>query len=105
MNVRLTKAATADIEKAATWSEAQAEGLGTKFLDRVLETIDKIVENPKAYAAVIQDVRLATVRKFPYGLWFRVAGDVIVIACLHGSRDRRLAQERALGIIQMPDPS
>jgi toxin ParE1/3/4 len=76
--------------------------LGDKFLDRVLETIDGIGENPKGYAALIKDVRRANVRQFPYGLWFRIDGDAVVIACLHGSRDPRLAMERALGVLGMP---
>ena len=47
---------------------------------------------------------MATVRKFPYGLRFRVDGDAILIACLHGSRDRRLAQEPLASFGCRPGP-
>jgi toxin ParE1/3/4 len=104
--VRLTRTAQADVEKAATWYEGRKEGLGEKFLDRVLETLNRVADNPKGYAPVVKDVRMVNVRRFPYGLWFRVVPEdgSIVIACLHQKRDRVLAAERALGIIQMPDP-
>lgn len=102
--VRLTRAAAADIAKAADWYEAQSAGLGDKFLDRVAEAVDSIGGHPKAYRKVIRDVRRANLRQFPYALWFRLENDAVVIACLHAKRDEVLAKERALGILQMPDP-
>ncbi len=103
--VILTKVAEADIERVAVWYEERKEGLGAEFIDRVTETILRIGENPAGYRKALNDVRVANLRKFPYGLWFRERGDgSVVIACLHGKRDRILAKERALGILQMPDP-
>jgi hypothetical protein len=55
--------------------------------------------NPEGYAKIIKEARKAEVAKFPYSVWFRVRDDVLVIACLHGKRDRRLAVERASGVI------
>jgi toxin ParE1/3/4 len=102
--VRLTRAATVDIAKAADWYESQSAGLGDKFLDRVTEAVDSIGGHPKAFRKVIRDVRRANLRQFPYALWFRLEDDAVVIACLHAKRDEVLAKERALGILQMPDP-
>jgi plasmid stabilization system protein ParE len=105
--VKLTRQASADIEKTAAWYEGQKEGLGIAFVDRVLEAVDTIAQNPKGYRKRIEDVRMAAVPKFPYGLWFRVVPEdgSIVIACLHHKRDVRLAKERALGITPIRDPS
>ena len=102
--VRLTRAATADIAKAVDWYEAQSAGLGDEFLDRVTEAVDSIGGHPKAYRKVIRDVRRANLRQFPYALWFRLENDAVVIACLHAKREEVLAKERALGILQMPEP-
>ena len=89
----------------AVWYEERKEGLGAEFVDRVRETILRIRENPAGYRKAISDVRVANLRKFPYGIWFRERSDgSAVIRCLHGKRDRILAKERALGILQMPDP-
>lgn len=104
IEVRLTRAARADIAKAAEWYEAQSPGLGDTFLDRVTEAVDSIGGHPQAYRKVVRDVRRASLRQFPYALWFRLEDDAVVIACLHSKRDGVLAKERALGILQMPDP-
>ena len=71
----------------------------------MLDTIERIALNPEGYTKVIKEARKAEVEKFPYSVWFEVRDDVLVIACLHHKRDTRLAEERALGIMQMPDPS
>jgi hypothetical protein len=101
---RLTRAATTDVAKAAEWYEAQSAGLGDIFLDRVAEAIASIGRQPEAYRKVIRDVRRANLRQFRYALWFRIEEDAVVIACLHTKRDEVLAKERALGVLQMPDP-
>jgi plasmid stabilization system protein ParE len=103
--VILTGIAEADVERVAIWYEERKEGLGGQFVFRVRETIGRIAENPAGYAMAIGDVRVANLRQFPYGLWFRIRDDgSVVIGCLHGRRDRVLAKERAAGIFEMPKP-
>ncbi len=103
--VVLTKVAQADVRKAAAYYDGQSEGLGDKFLDRVQETIDGIALNPLGYAARVDEVRMAALKQFPFGLWFHVESDgSIVVACLHHKRNPVLAKERARGVLQMPDP-
>jgi plasmid stabilization system protein ParE len=102
--VILTRIAEADIERAAIWYEERREGLGADFIARVREAILRIAENPTGYRKTIREVRVANLRRFPYGQWFRAQEDgSVVIACLHGKRDRVLAKERALGVLQMPE--
>lgn len=94
----LTRIAEADIARAMDWYEKRKEGPGAEFLVRVRESIEKIGLDPQGYAKVIEDVRAANLKQFPYFLWFREMddGSLLVIACLHGRRDRRrLAKERA----------
>lgn len=102
--VRLTKLAQADIEKAAAWYESQKEGLGVTFVDRVLEAVENIAQNPLGYEKRIKDVRMAVVPKFPFGLWFHVVDEAIVIGCLDQRRNPVLAKERAAGVIPFPEP-
>jgi len=102
--VEVSASAKADIARAAVWYENQKEGLGDMFLTAILDTIDRIALNPEGYAKAIKEARKAEVESFPYSVWFRVKDDVLVIACLHGKRDRRLAVERASGVIPFPEP-
>ncbi|MEP6716841.1 MAG: type II toxin-antitoxin system RelE/ParE family toxin [Terriglobia bacterium] len=99
MNVRLTKLALSDVKKAAAWYESQKEGLGSAFVDRVSEAVENIAQNPLGYEKRINDVRMAVVPKFPFGLWFRIVDEAIVIGCLDQRRNPVLAKERATGVI------
>lgn len=62
--------------------------LGSLFVDKVQEVLERIEETPFLYAVVWENVRAARVRKFPYIVYY-VAKDerVEVIAVLHGSLD------------------
>jgi len=100
---RLTPAAYDDIAQAAQYYEGKREGLGGQFIDRVLEAIDQIEQNPVGYAVRFEGLRRANLRHFPYALWFQLRQDnSLLIACLSGRRDLRLVRERALGIIPFP---
>jgi plasmid stabilization system protein ParE len=59
-------------------------------------TLDRMTANPLAFAGVHGDVRRAVMRQFPFGIYFRIAGnDIVVIAAMHGRRHpRRWAARR-----------
>ncbi len=87
MKLLVRPAAAADLDEAFVWYEAQREGLGDQFLDAVTQTINVLRESPRQYRVVHRDTRRAHVRRFPYSIFYRVVGDVIVvIGCFHGSR-------------------
>ena len=63
--------------------------MGLEFSARVLESIEKIELNPFGYEIVYGEARKA---------------ELVVIASLHGKRDRKLARERAFEVIRLPEP-
>ena len=80
--------AESDIGDAYAWYEKQREGLGFDFLLCVEETIDRIRETPEAYPRVHKQARRALIRRFPYGVFYIVETDkVVVVAVYHGRRD------------------
>lgn len=80
-------AAAADIRRGYVWYERQREGLGEEFLAELRASTDAILSSPTAFPVVHRETRRALVRRFPYGLFFRAVGDVIVlVACFHTSR-------------------
>jgi plasmid stabilization system protein ParE len=89
-------AAAADIEDAYQWYEAQQPGLGEDFLVALNAIRDRIVERPEAFPLLHRNTRRALIpRRFPYGVFYRVAEDAIVIvACMHAKRDPRRWQRR-----------
>ena len=90
-------AAAEDIEDAYQWYESQRPGLGAEFLAALRAARDRVIEHPEAYPVLHRDTRRALIpERFPYGLFFRVYGDtIVVVACMHAKRDPRRWQRRA----------
>ena len=85
-----------DILEAQRWYELQRSSLGSEFRTAVDELLRRLGDTPLLYPAVYQGLRRAVLRRFPYLVYFTVAGDIVtVLACLHSSRDPRLLRSRA----------
>ena len=88
-------AARLDVIDAQDWYERQAQGLGGRFRREIDIQVERIVENPLQFPEMLADVRRVRLRRFPYGLFFRVLPDAVyVIACFHSSRDPLIWQSR-----------
>jgi plasmid stabilization system protein ParE len=88
--------AEADLVNARDWYERQRAGLGAAFLLCVEEVLERIGRTPEMYTAVYRDVRRALTRRFPYAVYYRIAGhEVVVLGILHARRDPREWQSRA----------
>jgi len=89
-------AAAADIEDAYQWYESQRPGLGEELLAALRSTRDLVLQHPEAFPVLHRDTRRALIpQRFPYGLFYRIYGDTIVIvACMHAKRDPRRWQHR-----------
>jgi len=76
-----------DIKIAYDWYESQRIGLGEDFLLTLEESYSKITRTPKIYQLIYKTVRRKLLRRFPYGLFFVLRGDeVIIIAVMHTRR-------------------
>lgn len=92
--LRITLQTFNDITQAKNWYEKQRPGLGVDFVAKVEETLSLIESNPRVYPLLVQDVRRANIRRFPYGIWFKAEEESIVIACLHHRRNPALIRGR-----------
>ena len=93
--VVFTVAARADTLDAIDWYEARQGGMGKSFAGELDDITTRIGTNPLLFPVVRRGVRRAVLRRFPYGVFFRVLPDrVQVIACLHTSRDPRRWEAR-----------
>lgn len=92
----LTPAAEADIANAKAWYNLQREGLGDEFVLCVEEALARIRRIPEGATEVYPGVRRVVMRRFPYGVFYRIDPDQIgVIAVYHSRRDPRGWQVRA----------
>lgn len=95
MRVILTPEAEADLAHAQDWYDTEAPGLGQRFMIQYRALAERLADNPRLFPTVRGDIRRAGFQRFPYGLFFRIRGDVVeVFACLHGSRSPRHWQRR-----------
>jgi toxin ParE1/3/4 len=87
--------AEAESQEAAQWYEERSSGLGIAFLKIVEQALAEISENPFRFPVIHRDIRRALLKRFPYGVFFRVRPDQIkVIAIMHLSRNPARWQAR-----------
>ena len=91
--------AAVDVEDAFSWYERQRDGLGHEFLDALRTTMDLVLLQPEAFPVLHRNTRRALVRRrFPYALFFRIDGELIVlVACMHAKRHPRRWRSRLDG--------
>ncbi|MEP7011018.1 MAG: type II toxin-antitoxin system RelE/ParE family toxin [Acidobacteriota bacterium] len=86
--VTYQRRASTDVQKAYRWYEEQRPGLGEDFLTGLKQAEDLAAALPLACPRVHRNTRRALLRRFPYGLYFRLGdNELIVVACYHASRD------------------
>ncbi len=96
--VRFLPAARLEIIEARDWYAGHGAGLAEAFTAEVDRQVARMAATPLQFPTVLVDVRRALLRRFPYGLFFRlVDGEVFVLACFHASRNPMHWQERLKG--------
>jgi len=70
-----------DVRRATKWYERQREGLGTEFVVEVDAALQRIAGNPEQYEVVHREIRHCVLRRFPYGVFYRIGANKISKAC------------------------
>ena len=77
-----------DLQTAYEWYNLRREGLGEEFISEIDNTINRIIQNPKQFRKVKMQIRMAVVKRFPFGVFYVIKGDIInVFAVFHFSRN------------------
>jgi len=88
MNLRFAAAARRELNEAALWLEMQEPGLGERFLLEVAQARQLILEFPDAWHPMGPNLRRCHLKRFRYGLIYRVGGDVIEIVAIAHDRQK-----------------
>jgi plasmid stabilization system protein ParE len=87
--------ADADLQEAHAWYANIRPELGERFALAVDATVEAISKDALHFPVVHRGRRRAGVRRFPYGIFFEIQEDrIVVIACFHGRRNPRRWQSR-----------
>ena len=83
-----------EVLEAREWYEARRSGLGKEFAQAVDEMVSHIVETPLAYQRAHRDTRRAVLSRFPYAMYYRLAGEEVVVLAVHGRQHESRWQSR-----------
>jgi len=85
-----------DVDEGYDWYERRRTGLGEDFLAAVEEVYARLQMNPQAHPRIYREVRRASARRFPYGIFYRLHADRIeILAVQHSRQDASRWQSRA----------
>ncbi len=79
MKVRFLSTAQTELQEAIEFYEAVENGLGANFLEEVEDTVERIVRHPHAWAPISRRTRRCRTSRFPFGLFYQVRSDEILI--------------------------
>ena len=83
-----------EVLEAREWYETRRPGLGKEFAQAVDEMVSRISENPLAYQRAYKETRRIVLSRFPYALYYRLAGEDIVVQAVHGRQHQSRWQSR-----------
>lgn len=82
----IAQAAEDDIRQAFFWYEDKKEQLGTTFEQHITHAIASIQDNPLKNQVRYGGTRVFFLKKFPFGIHFKVTGnDILIVAVFHTS--------------------
>jgi len=99
MRYRFADAALAEYVAAGEYYNQKVSGLGDAFADEVEAGIRVILAGPRTWRVVEEDVRRYLVSRFPYGIYYTIEPDEIIViwAVKHLRRDPDYWQVRRGG--------
>jgi hypothetical protein len=85
-----------DTEEAVIYYENKLPGLGKRFYNSFLFALDEIQLKPSTFSFVKKPVRRHLIKKFPYKIFYLIAGDsiIIIIGVSHTKRSNAFVKRR-----------
>lgn len=85
MSFALLAGAKRELWTAASYYDKAKPGLGDEFLDEVVAALNRLESWPRSGHPTDGGYRRRLVRRFPYALVYRIAGDkiVVLVAVVH----------------------
>lgn len=84
MIIEFTAAAEAELDEAIAYYNAQRTGLGIESAQEVAASVKRIEDYPDVWQRLANGVRRCQLRRFEYGLVYRVRGNIATVyAVMH----------------------
>ena len=93
--LRLTPQARIDVAETLTYYSSIRPSLGREFMDRLIVSLDAVLDRPTSFPVVRIDIRRASLEQFPYGIFFfEFDGFIRVIAVVDLRRHESVWRRR-----------
>ena len=97
MNYLFHPEARTEFREATIYYAEKSLSLAAAFYNEVENAIRKIVENPKLYRKINEDVRRCLARRFPYAVLYTIEGtSILILSVMHCSREPSYWKDRLL---------
>jgi plasmid stabilization system protein ParE len=91
LRIVILPSAKLDITKAVKWYESKQKGLGRRFKNSVIRSVDQLADPAKGYGPYVLNLSRVFVYDFPYCIYFRTdefRKQIVVYAVLNEKQDR-----------------
>jgi len=77
-----------EFREAANWYNEREPLLALRFVDEVESTIRRVLDEPKRFRVVDEDVRRCLTHVFPYALLYTIEPSfILIVAVMHCARE------------------
>ena len=86
-----------DLDDAFIWYELNQIGLGKRFYESVDESVRFLSESPLTFAEIYKGLRRSIIKKFPYGIYYKVlmeTKEIQIVGVIHFGRDLKILRKR-----------
>jgi len=84
-----------DVEEAVIYYDKKLKGLGNRFYNNFITSLNEIEINPHNYSYIKNPVRKHIIKKFPYKIYYIATVDkIIVIGVSHAKRSNTYIKRR-----------
>jgi toxin ParE1/3/4 len=80
VQIVLLSEAEQDILDAYDWYESKRPGMGADFELCIEAALDNILFFPESSSKRFRNTRVAIMHHFPYGIYYTISGDMIIVA-------------------------
>jgi toxin ParE1/3/4 len=96
MKIEIIPIAQDEIREAAEYYRNRREGLEIEFLEAIEHAVASIAESPEMFEQVRRGIRRYIVRRFPYGIYYRMPdrNSIRIIVVKHHARHPNLGMRR-----------
>jgi len=95
--VSILSEAESDIDIAFVWYELKQKGLGDRYFKILDKSVQFISGNPYAFEEVLKGTRRMIMKKFPYGIYYKIIPttmEIQIIGVIHFQRNLKIIRKR-----------